>query len=445
TAMLRDGGSITYAELNVRSTRVAQALRASGVDAGDRVAMIDKNSAEQFELFFGAAKLGAIPAPVSFRLSAPEIRAVLDDAQPAVWVVGPEFAAFADLAGAGATVLSIGADGPGQRYDEWRDAHPADDLQFAAAPGDTAFLLYSSGTTGSPKGIEISHANVDSSFTIYRSLMGLDERAAVLVALPLFHVGGTGWALVGFIEGATNVIVRDIVPAPLAELMEREQITDAALVPAVLQFMLQVPGIEERDFSALRAILYGAAPISEPVLREALRVFGCDFYQAYGLSETSGTTVLLAAADHDPDGPHQQRLRSGGVPVPGHEAKVVNPVTGEQVETGEVGEILLRGPNVMKGYWGRPDLTAAAVVDGWFRTGDAGYLDADGYVYLHDRVKDMIVSGGENIYSVEIERAIADHPGVADVAVIAVPSERWGETPKAFVVPAAGGPAHHRN
>jgi acyl-CoA synthetase (AMP-forming)/AMP-acid ligase II len=186
-------------------------------------------------------------------------------------------------------------------------------------------------------------------------------------------------------------------------------------------------------------LLYGASPISEQVLADSVRTFGCDFLQAYGLTETTGTVVILPAEDHDPDGPNRHRLRAAGRPVPGTEARVVDAATGEDQPVGEVGEIWIRGPLVMKGYWNMPEATADAIIEGgWFRTGDAGYFDDDGYIYLYDRVKDMIVSGGENVYPAEVENALMSHPGVADAAVIGVPDDRWGETPKAMVVRASG-------
>jgi acyl-CoA synthetase (AMP-forming)/AMP-acid ligase II len=199
--------------------------------------------------------------------------------------------------------------------------------------------------------------------------------------------------------------------------------------------MLMVPGAEQADYSSLRVFVYGASPISEDVLARSVRMFGCKFWQAYGLTETTGAVVNLPPHDHDVDGPNKHRLRSCGLPGPGVEIRIVDPDTGSDQPAGEVGEILIRGQQVMKGYWKMPDETAKSIdADGWFRSGDAGYLDEDGYLYIHDRVKDMIVSGGENVYPAEVENVLMAHPGVADVAVIGVPHEKWGETPKAIVV-----------
>jgi long-chain acyl-CoA synthetase len=211
------------------------------------------------------------------------------------------------------------------------------------------------------------------------------------------------------------------------------------LVPAALQFMLMVPGVEDADFSSLEIMVYGASPISDEVLVKSLEVFQCKFWQAYGLTETTGTVVNLAPEDHDPTGPNRHRLRSCGRPGPGVELRIVDTETGDDVPQGGVGEIWVRSPQVMQGYWNLPEATAEAVTDdGWFKTGDAAYLDEDGYVYIHDRVKDMIVSGGENVYPAEVENVLMGHPRVADCAVIGVPHDRWGETAKAIVVKHSG-------
>ena len=436
-ALLWAGGRLTYAELDERSSQVAQALRAEGVGPGDRVAFLDKNSPEQVELFFGAAKLNAVPCPVNYRLAPPEIAFIVADSQAKVFVVGEEFAPAIDKVAdelTGVRVLTTGA-----RYGEWRDAHPADDPAEPLAAGDIAYQLYSSGTTGRPKGVQLTQANLIAGMGLYPAIMGLGPDSVSMVPMPLYHIGGGGWALAGFAQGATNVLIREVVPDQLVDTIVAERVTHGFLVPAVLQFMLAVPGVRERDFSALQALLYGASPISEKVLAESVRTFGCRFVQAYGLTESTGTIIYLPAADHDPEGPNRHRLRAVGVPIPGSEAKVVDPGTGEAVPTATVGEIWVKGPTVMAGYWHMPDQTEATITDGgWLHTGDAGYQDADGYFYIHDRVKDMIVSGGENVYPAEVENVIMSHPEVADVAVIGVPSERWGETPRAMVVRAPG-------
>ena len=253
--------------------------------------------------------------------------------------------------------------------------------------------------------------------------------------MPLFHIGGTGWALASMSRGGRLVILRDIDLNELLRLIAAERINTAFLVPAVLMVLLMVPAIAETDLSSLDTIFYGASPIAEDVLVQCLQVFGCDFSQLYGLTETTGAISSLAPVDHDPDGPRRYLLRSAGKPFRAVELKVVDPTTGDEAATGAVGEIWVRSPYNMLGYWENPTTTAATITpEGWLRTGDAGFVDADGYLFLHDRIKDMIVSGGENIYPAEIENVLLAHPDVIDAAVIGVPDERWGETVKAIVV-----------
>lgn len=431
-------GQLSWAELDARSNQVAQALRAGGIGPGDRVAFLDKNTPEHLELTYGAAKLGAVFTPLSFRLGAAEARHVVADSRARLWVVGPEFVELArevvaDLDGP-VEVIALGG-----AYESWIGGRPAEDPEAPPPPDDVVVQVYSSGTTGLAKGVELTNANIEACVSMWNDLMGLDDPDVVcLTPLPLFHVGGHAWALAAHRWGATNVLVRDPVPTDLVDLLERERITHAGLVPALIQALLAVPGVDERDYSTLRAILYGAAPITETALRRAIRTFGCRFFQAYGLTETTSTVVVLPAADHDPDGPHPHRLRACGLPVPGVQVRVVDPVTLADVSTGEVGEFWIKGRNVMKGYFNQPEMTAEMIVDGWLRSGDVGYRDDDGYLFLRDRTKDVIISGAENIYPTEVENTLASHPAVAECAVIGIPSERWGETPKAVVVPAPG-------
>jgi long-chain acyl-CoA synthetase len=235
---------------------------------------------------------------------------------------------------------------------------------------------------------------------------------------------------------ARTVLMRELDPVAMTKLIEAEGITHAFLVPAVLQFLLLVP-TDDVDLSSMKLIAYGASPISEEVLVASMQQFGCDFVQVYGLTETSGAVTQLDPEDHDPGGDRAHLLRSAGRPMPGVELKIVDPDTGETLPDGTVGEVWIRTDQNMLGYWKLPDATAEALPgEGWFRSGDAGYL-ADGFLFIHDRVKDMIVSGGENIYPAEIENILMSHPAVADVAVIGIPSEQWGESPHAVVVAAA--------
>jgi long-chain acyl-CoA synthetase len=442
--------TLTYGDLDDRSNRLANGLAAEGVASQERVAYLDRNAPEFLDAMFATAKIGAVLCPVNWRLAPAEAAFIVNDSEARVLIVGEELLPMLDEMTpeltAIRTVVVVGADPSGRHpsYDGWLAALPATDPGLGThAHGvgrdDVAMQFYSSGTTGRPKGVMITNANLFAQIDANNTALRFGSDSVNLVAMPTFHVAGGAWALIGLYNGVPNVLMREVDPAAIIDAIARHGVTHAVLVPAVIQFALMVPGVEDADFSSLEVLVYGASPISEEVLTKAIRTFGCDFLQAYGMTETTGGCVLLPPEDHDPDGPNAHRLRAAGKPGPNTELRVVDAATLIDVPVGEVGEILVRSPQNMKGYWHLPEATAATIIEGgWLRTGDAGYLDEDGYVYIHDRVKDMIISGGENIYPAEVEHALMAHPGIADVAVIGVPHERWGETPKAIVVRATG-------
>jgi acyl-CoA synthetase (AMP-forming)/AMP-acid ligase II len=434
-----EGREVTYGELDRVSNQVANALLADGIGRGDHLAFLDKNTLELFELMFGAAKVGAILCPVNWRLAPGEVAHIVDDADAKIFVVGEELftildACEPDLAGA-PRVLTVGAHPRHTEYAAWRDAQPDTDPGLDTQPDDVVIQFYTSGTTGLPKGAMLTSRNLGALVPAVSEVLGLDEDIVSLVTMPLFHVAGAGWALFGLMCGAHNVMLRDVDLGAILDAIPRYGITHSVFVPAVLQFLLATPGVETTDFSSLRLITYGASPISEEVLVGSMERFGCGFVQAYGLTETSGGIVLLHPEDHDPGGPLAHRLRAAGRPIPGVEVRIAA-ADGTALPPGEIGEVWIRSPSTMVGYWNKHEATADAITDdGWFRSGDAGHVDDDGYLYIEDRVKDMIITGGENVYPAEVEGALMGHPSVADVAVIAVPDERWGETVKAIVVP----------
>lgn len=432
-ALVCGAAVLTWAELDARANRVAGALRAAGIGVGDRVALLDKNGVEYFELLYGAAKLGAVLVAVSWRLTAREVAYIVEDSQARLLVVGPEFVGLVS------GVELVRRVELGAEYAAWRDAAAEEDPQVASTGSDVAFQVYSSGTTGDPKGVLLSHDNVFSLMGVARELWGIEATSVNMIALPLFHVGGGGWAMVGMAHGCKSVLIRDVEPAGLLRTIAQQRVTHAFLVPVLLHFMQLVPGASDGDFSSLRMIVYGASPISESVLAGAVRLLGCKFAQAYGLSETTGGIVTLPPEDHALTGPNLHRLRAAGKAHPGVEIRIVSPDSGEELPLGEPGEIWTRSRQNMLGYWRNDEATRATITrEGWLRTGDVGYFDGDGYLYIHDRVKDMIISGGENIYPAEIENVLMKHPGVADVAVIGIPSEVWGESPFAVIVAAPG-------
>jgi long-chain acyl-CoA synthetase len=428
---------LTYGELDERSNRLAQALLARGVGAGTRVAYLDRSSPEVVELLFAASKVGAVLVPLNWRLAPPELAAVLADSHTQVLIAGPGYQDVAE------GVLERLAPAPGlvvvgEDYERWLAAYEPCDPGGRGDAGDVIIQMYTSGTTGVPKGVLTTQGNL--AVTAQTSLRwAFDERSVSLTPLPMFHIGGIGWTYCGLWHGATTVLVSEFQPEGVLDILEHQRVTNAVLVPTMLQMLSAVPGAAERDYSALRSIAYGAAPITTPVLKASLRTFGCPLFGLYGLTESTGGVVALEPEDHDPGGPREHLLRSAGRPYPWVELKIVDPVSGEPLGSHAVGEVWLRAPNVTPGYFNRPAETAAALTpDGWLRTGDGGFLDDEGYLFLTDRIKDMIVSGGENVYPVEVEETLAQHAGVADVAVIGVPDPHWGEAVKALIVPRPG-------
>jgi acyl-CoA synthetase (AMP-forming)/AMP-acid ligase II len=449
TALITPTKSWTYAELDAESDRVAQGLRALGIGSGDRVGCVTKHTADCTLLTFGAMKIGAVCAPFNWRLAAPELNYLVTYNQVRLLVADSAFLptlASVDCSEVKQIFVTDGSD-PKTSFAAWRSRYDAIPVDYEPAPEDTALQLSSSGTTGLPKSVELTHANVLANCKGGAACCGYTGgRYVQLNSLPNYHIAGMGVVMLLWYEGGTTVLYPEFEPAKILAGVAEHGITHMFLVPAMILFLLQTPGIEAADFSTLKAIAYGASPISDKVLRDAIRVFGCGFYQLYGLTETTGLVTCLPAEDHDPDGPRAHLLRSAGRAANGAELRVVDSATGRDLADGEVGEIWIRSLQNMKGYY----RNAAATVEafplgrdnrgGWIRTGDAGYL-RDGYVYVHDRIKDMVITGGENVYPAEVENVLASHPGIAEVAVIGVPDDQWGEAVKACIVRKPGATA----
>ena len=437
------GRDTTYGALDERSSRVATGLLAVGCRPAARIAYLGKNSDSYFEILLGAAKARVALVAVNWRLAPPEIEYVLGDSGARILVVDPDLAPTVEAMRGRLPVLErvlvLRADGAGGDYATWRDAHRAEDPKLRVEPTDTVLQMYSSGTTGRPKGVEIPQMAFAPLRQAERELGAwatFGTGASNLVVMPTFHMLGTGLALTALYGGARCVVLRVADAGETLRLIPAEQVTHLTVAPAFLSLLLEHPRCNETDLSSLQVIIYAGSPISPSLLQRAAAVFRCDFIQYYGATETTGEVTCLGPDDHR--GTRPERLRSCGRPLPGVELRIVAS-DGRELPAGEVGEIQVRTASLMKGYWNLPDATADALVDGWYRTGDAAFRDDEGYVTIVDRLKDMVVTGGENVYTAEVEAALFLDPAVADVAVIGVPDPRWGEAVKGVVVPRPGG------
>ncbi|MEU4042131.1 fatty acid--CoA ligase [Streptomyces antibioticus] len=433
-ALICENRTLTYGDLHRASNRLAHALRAAGLDEGDRVAYLGKESEHYYEALFACAKTGTVLVPVNWRLTAPEVSHILQDSGTRLLFLEEEFATIVqDMPTAAPhTVVPVGA------IAAWCAEHPDGEPEFEADPDTPVAQLYTSGTTGLPKGVVLAHRSF---FAIRDALASegldwIDWRAGdiALVGIPGFHVGGLWWATQNLNAGTTVVVMRAFAARQAVDLIRDLGVTTACVVPAMLRMMLTEPGVGAQDFTTLRKTVYGGSPISEALLEESIAVLDCEFAQIYGLTETGNTAVCLPPAAHVPGG---ALMQAAGRPYPGVRAKVIDG-QGRALPPGTVGEVCLHTPARMVEYWGLPDKTAQTLVDGWIHTGDAGYLDEDGHLFIHDRIKDVILVAGENVYPAEIENVLEHHPAVREAVVVGIPDERWGEKVHAFVVPAPG-------
>ncbi|MFF5989463.1 class I adenylate-forming enzyme family protein [Prauserella flavalba] len=437
--VLRHGDvQVTAAELDLAARRIGAGLVRAGVAPGDRVVVLQRNGIELIELLFGCAFAGAVLVPVNWRLSRHELREVVRDARPSVLVV--ESGTDDDLTGADRSQLrlrlGIGTTEDGlDDYATWRDAQEPADVRRPAEAG-VVVQVYTSGTSGVPKGVQLTAHNIGAKVAHVARAWGMGAPGTVsLLATPLFHIGALSWALVGMHAGATTVVAESVAAHALVDTFRRERITHAFLVPTLLRRLCDALPDGEA-LPDLRDVMYGAAPITPAEQRRAARRLGCRLHQLYGLTETTGGITQL---DIEADSVDAPEASSVGLPYSWVEVEIRDPDTGARLRPGETGEVWTRSAQNTPGYAGRPDETAALLTpDGWLRTGDGGRLGPNGHLYLTDRIKDMIVTGGENVYPVEVERVLRDHPGIADVAVVGLPDDRWGEIVTAVVVPRAG-------
>lgn len=439
--------TMSYAEANSRANQMARALLDQGLQFGDRFTYLSRNSTDMILMFYAAAKMGAIPIPLNYRLAPREWSYIINDSEATLLIADAEYIdSIQGIHNELEHIKHYVAVGGGNNSDQWIDheswiAQNNDaNLNLRINEENQLYQMYTSGTTGLPKGAMISHRSIDNNLGMLRRLLGLGrENERMLIVMPLYHAGGAVLSMAGVSEGATMVLHKDFDPTATIDSMANDGITMGLLVPAMIQACLVgVADIAERKFPKLAIMCYGASPIAEETLRQAIKVFDCDFVQVFGMTETSAVATALLPDDHQKAlAGNPELLLSAGKQVLGTEIKIFDE-HGVEVSRGTIGEIAIRGPQVMMGYWHLDEATTKSIKDGWMFTGDAATMDKDGYIYIQDRIKDMIVSGGENIYPREIENALFEHPDIADVAAIGVPSEKWGESILAFVVPRDG-------
>ncbi len=425
-----EGTRRTFSELNERSNRLARAMQKLGVQAGERVAILALNEPQYYDLYFGLGKMGAILVPVNYRLAAPEIQYIVSDCGAKVFLFGKEYIE---------TVDSIRNDIPADKlvalfddppewalsYEELLKPESSEEVMHVGGGDDTLSILYTSGTTGRPKGAMLTHDNYfDTSVTMLATLGWSGD--TFLVALPLFHIGALAGVPMFVHFGQRAVLLRSFDAKRFLELLSEEKVTGFGSVPALLMFLKLVPEFETYDWSSVNLVLVYAAPVPVTLLKEYEQA-GIEVRQLYGLTECTGPASVIDA-EHA-----MSKAGSCGLPMFHTDIMLVDD-NGREVAAGELGEVIIKAANVMKGYWNRPEESAKTIKNGWLYTGDLAKKDEDGYLYILDRKKDMIISGGENIYPAEIEDIILSHPQVQDVGVIGIPDEKWGEAVKAIIV-----------
>lgn len=434
----------TWQEFEQRVAKLAGALRGLGLEPGGRAAILSFNSDHYLEYFFAVSWAGGIIVPLNYRLAPSELAYLLNDSGAQILIVDAAHAEMLPAFTADAItlrhVIYVGAgDPPSGLIDHAVLVEAAPPARDAGRGGnDIAGIFYTGGTTGVSKGVMLTHTNLISNAMVTLLNMYEDKPWTYLHSAPMFHIADCQWNIGVTLHAGTHVFMPKFVPEEMLRIIEHHRITHCALVPTMLNMLCNVEGREKYDVLSLRGMNYGGSPMAPALIAKARQAFPhCRFFQGYGQTETAPNVSMLPDRYHDPDGPFADKIASAGQPVFTVEVKIVD-IDDQSVPSGTVGEIAVRGPNVMAGYWNKPEVSELALRNGWMHTGDLGYLDDDGFLYVVDRTKDMIISGGENIYSVEVEKIVYQHPGVAMCAVIAIPDEKWGEAVHAVVVPRAG-------
>jgi long-chain acyl-CoA synthetase len=433
----------TWEGFEQRVSKLAGALRALGLEAGGRVAVLSFNSARYLEYFFAISWAGGIIVPLNVRLSPHELIYMLTDSGSQILVVDDAHATIAQELATASTIKHVIQAGVLPTLSGFLD-HETIIESAQAVPdagrcgADVAGIFYTGGTTGLSKGVMLTHTNLISNALV--SLLNIYEGKywIYLHSAPMFHIADCQWNVGVTLHAGTHVFMPKFAPEDMLQAIQTYRITHCALVPTMVNMLCNVEGREQYDLSSLRGMNYGGSPMPPALIVRARQAFPqCRFFQGYGQTETAPNISMLLDTYHDPDGPFADKIASAGQPVFTMEVQIVD-AHDQPVPRGDIGEITARGPNVMAGYWNKPDETAYALRGGWMHTGDVGYMDEDGFLYIVDRMKDMIISGGENIYSSEVEKIIYQCSAVAMCAVIAIPNEKWGEAVHAIVVPRAG-------
>ncbi len=438
----------TYQQFFERINGLSLCLREWGIETGGKVAILLPNCHCFLEAYYAIAQLGAVSVPINYRLSPRDIGFILQDSESKILIVDPEFQKLVDPVrdeiGAVKKILWTGKGGALReprdvRYETALHAAQSHPI-FESGPQeeDVAQIYYTSGTTGRPKGVMLSHKNVSTHALGTIAELHLTDRDVWVHVAPLFHLADAWatWAITWV--GGTHVLVREFDAKVVFEVIEKEKVTLTNLIPTMLNLMVKHPEVGHYDYSSLRVLLSGGSPIAPEVVRRIVETFKCDYIQTYGMTETSPYLTLSLLKEHLKDLPYEDQLRfksKTGREFIGVNLKVVNE-RGEEVQRDEkeVGEIIVKGDIVTKGYWKLPEETAKAIKDGWLFTGDMAVIDAEGYVTIVDRKKDMILTGGENVYSTEVENVLYMHPAILECAVVGIPDEKWGEVVKAIVV-----------
>ena len=430
----------TWAEIKERVARFASGLHSLGIDTGDRIAILSLNSDRYFEYYFGVPWAGACVVPLNIRWSPKENAYSIKDAGVRILLVDDAFASMIpallqeDIKLEHIIYIGDNETPKGMiNYEALISKNEIIEDTFRNND-DLAGIFYTGGTTGFPKGVMLTHTNLWSSAICLLNDINLDQHARILHTAPMFHIADGAMTQAGMLAGATHVFIPMFTPQGTIETLDHQKITHTLMVPVMIQMILKEPAVRSADLSHLQYLIYGASPISEADLIQAMDTFSnANFCQGYGQTELSPLATLLTAEYHVTEGPNSGKLKSAGRAISCVEIRIAD-VDGKQVNTGVIGEIIVKGPNAMIGYWNKPKETATSLRNGWVHTGDAGYMDKDGFVFLVDRVKDMIVSGAENVYSVETENAVMNHHAVLQVVVIGIPSDKWGEQVHAEVI-----------